>query len=177
VAEDEPVGPVTAYGASKAAAAVVAGWYGARLPVTLLRLFNVYGEGEPLPRLGPAIVDGARRGRPVPLTACRQVRDMTYAGDVAEAFWRAAAGPPETDRLRVLNVGTGTPVVLERYVAALAAELEGRGLPPVLRIGALPYRPDEAMTYLPAVGRLRDTLGWLPPTTLAQGLARMVDGW
>jgi nucleoside-diphosphate-sugar epimerase len=173
--ETDPLGPFTPYGVSKAAAALVAGHYAATLPVMLLRLFNLYGEGEPSPRLAPSIIAAARKGEPVELTRGQQVRDMTYVGDAAEAFWRALSVPFDPPGLRVLNVGTGRAVTVNEFVALLAGHLTRRGLEPVLLPGARPYRPSEPMTYLPDTERLRATLGWSPPTSLEQGLTWMLQ--
>ncbi len=174
VRESDPIAPFTPYGLAKAAASLVAAYYATLLPVTLLRLFSIYGEGEAASRLVPSIIRAAVAGEPVALTGCRQIRDMTYVTEAAEAFWRALAHCGDDGALRVVNVGTGRAVVLREVVDTLVALLAARGVRPVVRVGARPYRPEEPMTYLPAVDRLTTMLGWRPSLSVEEGLSRQV---
>lgn len=175
VTEDDPVAPASAYGVSKACAALVAAHFADRLAITLLRLFSVYGEGEREPRLIPSIISSARRDASVNLTGCEQIRDFTSVGDVAEGFWRVLASAHAPGELRVLNIGTGRPMPLRALVEALAFLLRERGLSPRPVFGAIPYRPGEPMTYVASVERLEATLNWRPTTAVETGLRRAVE--
>ena len=172
--ESDPLLPNSAYGASKAAATAVASFYAARMPVTVLRPFSIYGAGEPAGRLAAYVIAKTRAGEPVDLTPGEQLRDYAEVGDVAEAFWRALAQPPPIGVLRALNVASGEVITLRAFVEAVADALRGSGLKPDLRFGARPYRSDEMMNYTAGISLLRDTLGWAPSTPLATGLARML---
>lgn len=174
LSEDDPLEPPTAYGVSKAAASVSACWYARRRPVTVLRLFNVYGAGEPLPRLIPTIIDSARAGRSVELSACTQVRDYVYVEDVARLFWLALVEAPSVGAARIVNVGSGQPMVLRQYVEELAAALRERGLQPDLRFGARPTRPGDPLLLTGDLTRLGRTFDWRPTTTFAIGIRRTV---
>ena len=165
--ESDPLLPNSAYGASKAAAAAVASFYAARLPVTVLRPFSIYGAGEPAGRLAAYVIAKTRAGEPVDLTPGAQLRDYAEVGDVAEAFWHALAQPPPVGTLRALNVGAGEIITLRAFVEAVADALCGSGLAPDLRFGARPYRSDEMMNYTADISLLRTTLGWTPPTPLS----------
>jgi nucleoside-diphosphate-sugar epimerase len=162
------------YSASKIAAAIVAQHYTHRVPITVLRVFSVYGVGEPLPRLAPYIVQQTLHGTPVDLTACEQVRDYLDADEVAVGFLRAAANPPTDGELRVLNLGTGHGITLQDFVAQIGTALTDAGYTPRFNFGARPYREDEAMHAVADVTRLRETLGWVPTTTPATGIPRAV---
>ena len=173
--EDDPCEPPVAYGVSKAAGALAAGWYARDMPITILRLFNVYGAGEPLPRLFPSIVRAARTRRALDLSPCTQIRDYTYVEDVARLFWLALADPPPVGSPRVLNVGSGRPAPLRRFVDELAVALRERGLEPDLRIGASPGRPGEPTMLVPDLTRLAATLPWSATTTFEDGIRRTLD--
>ena len=172
--ENDALLPNSAYGASKAAATAIASFYAARLPVTVLRPFSIYGAGEPAGRLAAYVIAKTRAGEPVDLTPAEQLRDYAEVGDVAEAFWRALAQPPAIGALRALNVGSGEVITLRAFVEAVADVLRRAGFTPDLRFGARPYRSDEMMNYTADISLLRSTLGWTPPTPLATGLARML---
>ena len=173
--ETDEIGPVTAYGVSKAAATFTAQLYASRMPITVLRIFNMFGAGEREPRLLPYIVGRTKQGLPTDLTPGEQVRDYIYAGDVAECFWRILCAPPASGGLRVLNVGCGRNITLRRFVELIASELKERGLAASPAFGARPYRSDEVMFFTPSVLRLRETLGWLPDCDIKTNMARTVD--
>jgi nucleoside-diphosphate-sugar epimerase len=144
------------------------------MPVTLLRLFSIYGPGEQEPRLLPYLIGCARRGQPVELTSCEQVRDYTHVADAAESFWRALASSPRTSGLRVLNIGTGVPVTLKQFVLYVADALRKEGMMSELIFGAKPYRPGEPMTYTADVSLAEATLEWLPSSALKADIRRAV---
>ena len=173
--ENEPLEPFSPYGVSKAAATLVARFYARKMPITVLRLFSVYGPGEKSPRLAPYIIECVMRGEPVELTQCEQLRDYTYVADVAESFWRALSKAPQPGNLRIINVASGHAVTLREYVETLAAQLRLRGYEPRLHFGAKPYRRDEPMTYLADVSFINKALGWQPSISLQDGLRIMVN--
>lgn len=105
--ETDPLQPFTPYGLSKAVSSVIAAYYAAKMPVTVLRLFSIYGTGERAPRLVPYIIEAAVKGESILLTACEQQRDYTFVDDIAEAFFRVGSRPPTDKQLSILNVRLG----------------------------------------------------------------------
>ena len=173
--DDDPVFPTSPYGISKAAAAFCAAIYAKRMPVTVLRIFNVYGPGERLPRLLPYIVENAKLGNVAELTACEQVGDFVFVNDVATLFLRALERSPQDRRLRILNVGSDSPAPLKRFVTIMLEVLHEKGLDPEVKFGARPYRVGEPMYYAADITRLLATLGHLPRTTLDAGVRQSVE--
>jgi nucleoside-diphosphate-sugar epimerase len=174
IREVDPVAPASPYGMAKAAATLCAMAFSSSLPLAVLRLFNVYGPGERLPRIAPYMIEQARRGDPIELTGCEQVRDFVYVEDAAEAFWRALANTEQAGNVRVVNVGSGSAVPLRTFVECLAAILRRDGLKVDLRFGARPYRAGEPMFYAADTTRLQGWLGWLPRTPLSEGVLQTV---
>ena len=172
--EDDALSAALPYSVSKIAASTVAEHYASRLPITILRVFSVYGVGEPLPRLAPYIVEQTLKGEPVDLTPCEQVRDYVNVDDVAAGFLRAMSHPPTDGRLRVLNLGTGRGVTLRDFVEQIGAALVTHGYQPQLNFGARPYRPTEAMHAVADVTQLQAALNWTPQTPLAEGIPATV---
>jgi UDP-glucose 4-epimerase len=171
--EDDPIGPNSDYGASKVAAFAVAAKFGARLPLTWVRLFSLYGPGEKEPRLAPYVIGCVRRGQPLELTAGEQVRDYTSVLDAAEALLRALVQPPARE-MRVVNFASESVVTLREFVQVLAEQLAAHGLCPVLKFGAKPYRPNEMMNYSANIERWKSLFGWQAQRTLTQGLSEML---
>ena len=172
--EDDPICPSSPYGISKVAATLCAANHSAHIPITVLRIFNVYGPGERLPRLLPYIVKNAKLGLPVDLTACDQVRDFIYVNDLASIFWRALESAPQKGRLRILNVGSGLALSLKGFVHLVMRELERQGIKAQIEFGARPYRSGEPMYYVANPSRLKEVLGCIPGTSLEVGVTETV---
>jgi len=135
-----------------------------------VRLFTVYGPGERSGRLLPSIIAAARAGSDLPLTSGEQRRDFTYVEDVAEGLLRLGLLPGPVPG--PVHLATGTLESVRRFVeraaavAGLAAER--------LRFGELPGRPDEMAHGAVSIARLRELCGWVPATTIEEGVRRTI---
>ena len=138
-----PLQPVLSYPVSKAAAsAAFAGLAREKgLRLQLLRIFQVFGEGESPKRFWPSLRRAALAGEDFSMSAGTQIRDFIEVGEVAAAFVSALeregveAGKPQQR-----NVGTGRACTLLEFATAWWAQWEaaGRLLP-----GAVPLRAGE----------------------------------
>jgi UDP-glucose 4-epimerase len=156
VAEDRPLAPKNAYGASKAAGEhycrAVQNTFA--LDVSVLRLANVYGAGD-RDRVIPIWLDRARRGEDLELYGGDQVIDFVPVRLVIEALLRAAeqslGGQP-------VNVGSGIGTSLcdlATRVQSLPGATAGRRI--------LPARSVEVTRFVADVTRMRSLLGIEPP--------------
>lgn len=162
--------PQTVYGRSKLAATEHLQHCGSTtgLRAVTARLFTVYGPGEHDGRLLPALIAGARSGRPVELTAGEQRRDFTYVEDVAEGLLRlgVSGAPPGA----AINLATGR-LTSVRAFAEMAAAILGI-VPSGLNFGAAALRADEMFHGPVAIDRLRELTAWTPPADLSLGIRR-----
>ena len=169
VSEDAPKRPVSPYGIDKYASELALDYYSAvhDVPTTSLRFFNVYGPRQdpssPYSGVISIFTDRARAGRPLTIFGDgSQTRDFVYVGDVVRAII-AAAG--DGNSRVVANVGTG----VETSVVALARTIvEICGNTSKIE-HALP-RSGEILKSLARVDRLREQLGIVAETKLADGL-------
>jgi UDP-glucose 4-epimerase len=141
----------------------------------VLRIFNVYGPGERLPRLLPYIVENARSGQPIELTSCEQVRDFVYVRDLASLFWRALECPSADGQVRILNAGSGTAVRLKDFVCIAIRALAKQGIRAQIEFGARPHKESEPMYYVSNTSRLRSTLGDLQFTAFDTGIEQTLE--
>ena len=84
----QPLAPVSPYAASKASAdlAVLSYIKTYGLPARILRMTNVYGEGQYREKLIPKTLDCLRRGRPIPIHgAGTSIRHWLWVKDAADA--------------------------------------------------------------------------------------------
>jgi nucleoside-diphosphate-sugar epimerase len=138
-----PLQPLLSYPISKAAASVAFTGLAREkgLKLQLLRIFQVYGEGEGEKRFWPSLRRAAFAGEDFPMSAGTQVRDFIEAGEVASAFLEAAeAEGVEAGKPQQRNVGTGRA----RTLLDFASEWWERwGATGKLLPGVLPARAGE----------------------------------
>jgi dTDP-L-rhamnose 4-epimerase len=141
------------------------------LPVTILRYFNVYGEGQSLcnPYTGVVAIFSSRlrAGRSLAIYEHDQpLRDFVHVADVVAANLKAltAAVPSGT----VINIGTGDSLTIGTLARTLggalgvAARCEDTG----------EYRIGDILACVADRTRAGRLLGWEPQVGLAEGLGR-----
>jgi nucleoside-diphosphate-sugar epimerase len=110
--------PTLTYPVSKAAAstALLGLARHLNLRLQLLRIFQVFGEGEAATRFWPSLRAAAREGRDFPMSAGVQVRDFIEVTDVAAQFVAALDfSRVEPGRPQVRNTGTGRAQTLLEF--------------------------------------------------------------
>lgn len=136
------------------------------LPVTSLRLFNVYGlrsrtTGSYGAMFGVFLAQ-LLAGKPLTVVGDgEQARDFTHVSDVVDAFIRAANSP----RSGVYNVGTGKPVTVNRIVELL-------GSPAVVH---LPKRPGEPQVTQADPTRIALNLNWRGCVSIEAGVVELIS--
>lgn len=162
--------PDTLYGRSKLAGteALLHCRRASSLKAVAARLFTVFGPGELECRLIPTLIRAAGHEAEIPLTAGEQRRDFTYVEDVAEGLVRLGASGEHP--APIVNLATGR-LLQVRDAVTIAADLLGIAHNR-LGFGALPTRPEEMAIEAVSVRRLRHWIGWVPPTTCAEGVQK-----
>ena len=146
---DAPLEPTQSYPTSKAAASIAFCGLAREknLRLLVLRIFQVFGEGELEIRLWPSLHRAALAGEDFPMTLGEQVRDFISVEQVAQVFVAALArNDLEPGKPIIENLGTGHSQTLRQFAEHWWKHWNARGQ---LKFGALPYRPNETMRYLP----------------------------
>jgi UDP-glucose 4-epimerase len=143
-----------------------------------LRPFHFFGEGQFDQNFWPGLRKAALAGEDFPMTLGEQIRDFIPVETVATRFLeeaigmvesgdrrseigkdqeRSSASPNEERRtrneepeskIRITNVGTGHPQTLREFAETWWAKWRATGK---LKIGAVPYRENKVMRYVPHV--------------------------
>ncbi|MCZ8277726.1 MAG: NAD(P)-dependent oxidoreductase [Acetobacteraceae bacterium] len=167
--ETRPIAPATPYGEAKAALArrlTEMAEARARFSVTWARLFHLFGEGENPARLVPSIMIALRAGREAQCSSGRPVRDFISTQIAAAAISALAI----SDVTGPVNIASGAPISIAA-MARLIAQIAGR--PYLLRLGALPDRPNEPAYMVAHTGRLRREVGFTAPVSLSAELTKL----
>ncbi|BDS06764.1 CDP-abequose synthase [Oceaniferula spumae] len=148
---DAGLEPVSSYPASKAAASVAFHSLACeeKLELLILRIFQVFGEGELETRFWPSLRKAALAGEDFPMSPGLQVRDFINVTEVAAGFVKAL----ERKDLRpgepvIENLGSGNPRSLIEFAKA---EWHNLGATGKLLPGAVPMRANEVMRFVPVV--------------------------
>lgn len=166
------------YGSSKAAGGLLASAIAQCLNVNLrlLRVFNVYGPGEPAFRLLPSLWRNLRQGQRVSLSAGSQIRDFVNVNDVVEAVLQAGgsalAGSPG-DRVAIWNVCTGKGTTVRKF-AELVASIMGVSRE-LLGFGDFPMRDDEIPWLVGSPEKIHAELHWKAELDVEMGLRNALD--
>jgi len=144
-----PLIPTQTYPASKAAASISLIQWALQKKVSLsvLRLFQIYGEGEFKSRLWPTLIDSASRGIDIKMTKGEQVRDFLYVKDAARIILDTIKNQKE-NQIIVRNIGSGIPLMIREFAEKIWSENKAKGK---LLIGSIPYRDGEVMRYVPDI--------------------------
>lgn len=147
---DAPLEPTGAYHASKAAATMAALGLATdhKLKLSIVRPFHVYGEGEDENRLWPSIRRAALSGADLPMTNGMQIRDFLDVGDLASIFLNLCSNPPCAGSPIIINAGKGRPLTIKEFAESWWRQWDAKGK---ILFGALPYRKDEVMRYVPKI--------------------------
>lgn len=170
--EDMVLDPISPYSCSKVAATLLCKTWadlGAK-PITILRLFLVYGPAQGREKFLPQLIEAGLSGRPLRMTAGEQRREYTYIDDIIEGFLLAGKKPSAGGR--VLNLGSGRDIALRELVAKVESIL---GRPVVRDDVILPYRKNEIPRIVGDHSRAEEELGWRPATGLDSGLAKTIE--
>ena len=166
--EDHPIRPISPYGLSKW---TLEQYLPILLPdsmgVKVLRPANVYGpRQDPHGESGVVAIFASKmvRGEPVVIFGDGEhTRDYVYVGDVVDAHDLVL----ESGESLTVNIGTGVETSVNELFRAMADEL-GYTMPPQ----RADERPGDVRRICLDPTRARDMLGWLPSTSLAEGLRK-----
>jgi len=163
--------PASPYAAAKLAAGAYARMFHALYgtPAVCLRIFMVYGPGQPDTRkLVPYVTTSLLRDEAPALSSGARRVDWIYVDDVVEAF--VAAAVAEGVEGRTIDVGSGELVTVRSVVERLVALIRPSVAP---RFGAVAERALEQEPVAdPAPAAA--LLGWRPRVPLDEGLRRTV---
>jgi UDP-glucose 4-epimerase len=175
LAETTSPEPASPYAVSKLAAEYYVQTIGALwgIETVVLRVFNAYGPGQPLPAAHPPVIphflrQTARNGSVIIHGQGQQTRDFVYVDDVVEAMV-ASATAPSIDR-QVLNIGSGTETSI-RTLAQHVVEAVGVGVEWI-------YMADQdpgPSRMCADISLAKKKLGYNPRVSLQEGLGLMIS--
>lgn len=171
--ETDVLEPVDFYGVAKAAATLSCRCFAnlRSLPVSILRLFAVYGYYEEHTRLIPAVIRASLLGENPRLLSPSSVRDFIFVEDVIDAFLKAASARKRPCG-EIFNVGFGKQYTTLEVVSKII-ELAGANVRPLWGSSETRAR-QEPKLWVSDPSKTRRRLGWEPKYDLERGLDKTI---
>ena len=163
--------PVSPYGVTKLAAEQLCTLYASNfgVPTVSLRYFTVYGPRQRTDMALRRMIDLTLAGRPFVLYGDGSVaRSFTYVADVVDANVAALFGDPPPGS--VVNVANDRTVSMSELIELVSAVLGAE-----VRLDRRPTADGDARRTGGSTELARELLGWTPSTSLADGVAAMVE--
>ncbi len=170
--EAHPVSCRNPYAWSKRAGELLCEAYHAdfKVPVTLLRPFNVYGPGQPNHQLMPYLVAQAMEGDTISLADLEPKRDWLWIGDLVSAM--LAIVTKSSGKFDIFNVGYGESKSVVEIVDEVVAQLGPRKI-----VCRNEVRRNEIPDCVCDARRFMSEFSWAPTTSLSEGVAQIVQSW
>ena len=165
--EGTALAPVSPYGVTKLSAEHLCRAYAAiyAFPLTILRLFSVYGPRQRSDMAYHRFIEALLLGQPITIYGDgEQRRSNTYIEDCVQGIVRAFEAP-ERSVGETFNIGGGEVVTINQALETLAS-LVGRT--PQVRFA--PARPGDQWYTAADIGKAERLLGYAPSTPVVVGL-------
>jgi UDP-glucose 4-epimerase len=168
--EDHPLNPTSPYARSKVMGEnlLKAFHEDYRLKCTILRPFNIYGEGQSDNFLIPTILKQIAHGK-IELVDPEPKRDFLYITDMVDAYLKA--GEFDSGNFEIFNIGAGLSYAVDEIVQ-MVMEIWGQQVEVSYKHSR---RRNEIMNVIANVQKAQNKLGWTPKVALKEGLKKYVE--
>ena len=174
--EDDRLAPASIYAATKLAQEdlVRVACSSLGIPSAILRLQNVFGEGQSLKNPYTGILSifstRIRLGLPLPIFEDgNETRDFVHVADVASAIMRRCEHPDEGGV--TLNIGSGEPVSIITMAKLLCRTMGSKIEPQITG----QYRIGDIRHNFADISRAQHVLGFAPAVPITKGVERFCD--
>ena len=141
-----------------------------RVPVTVIRPFNIYGPGQAKHFLIPTIIGQVKGGGSIRVMDLAPKRDFLHVDDLVRLLISTAARSDKPFRL--VNAGSGESHSVEEIVA-LVQEFAGTNLKV---LDEQKTRYEELNDVRADVALAQKEFGWTPRISLREGIEQLVRG-
>jgi nucleoside-diphosphate-sugar epimerase len=167
IKEDFPIQSRDPYSHSKYLAEQICSYYSNNLSVrcVVLRLFNVFGHGQPDYFLISYLINRAKSGEEILLKSPHSVRDFIYVSDVVQALINAACY--KDGEFNIFNIGSGAGIKVIDILKCIEQISKKK----------VKYKTDSKYNdsfpvAIADISNSKEELGWKPEITLLEGLRK-----
>jgi nucleoside-diphosphate-sugar epimerase len=171
--EEHPTCPQSTYATSKLAADRLCYTlhHEQRLPVIIMRQFNVYGPRETHPYVIPELISQLSLGNKAKLGNVEARRDLTYVDDAAHGAVRLMKCDEAMGK--VVNLGSGVDWSVAELAKVIGNQLGWDEID--ITIDKARLRPLDVNRLYCDNTRIKQMIGWTPEISLVDGLRKTID--
>ena len=137
-------------------------------PVTILRLYLVYGPNQDANRVIPVTIINALKNKKFNCSNGSQLRDFTYIDDIVSAIIKTLKNSKSSGE--IINIGSGNPISIKKVIIKIC-ELIKSGKP---QFGKIKLRNDEIIKLYPNINKSRKILNWKSQISIEKGLKKTI---
>ena len=139
-----------------------------KLPVVILRPFNLYGLGQNENFLIPSIIKQIKSGK-IELNDPRPKRDLLYIDDFVAAILKIIKY--DFSNFDIFNVGSGASLSVEEIVNTIKNVMQSKAETVFKNI----YRPNEVMNTVADNSKISKQFDWKPNIKFSKAIKMMMD--
>ena len=137
-------------------------------PITILRLYLVYGPKQDINRLIPFTIISALKKVKFNCSAGKQFRDFIYIDDLVSAIVKTLRSKKTNGE--IINIGSGNPINVKKLILKICKLAKG-GKP---QFGKVSLRKDEILKLYPSLNKVKKILNWQAQVNLDKGLKKTI---
>ena len=140
-----------------------------KFPVTIVRLYQVYGPYQDLNRFLPIIINSCKDNKDFPCSHGKQFRDFLYINDLIDAIFLILKNPKAEGE--IFNLGFGKPLKIKNIINKILSYYKS-GNP---QFGKIKLRKEEQIKIYPDIYKARSILKWKPKVNFLKGLHKTIQ--
>ena len=138
-------------------------------PVTILRLYLVYGPYQDTNRLIPITIMNAINNNKFSCSKGNQLRDFLYVDDLVNLIIKVLKSKNLNGE--IINVGSGKPISVKKLILKICKLSKG-GYP---QFGKISLRKDEILNLYPNLTKIKKKIKWSAKIDIEKGLNKTIN--
>ena len=137
-------------------------------PITILRLYFVYGPYQDINRFIPIIIDGCLKNLKFDTSDWKQLRDFLYVDDLIYLIFKVFEN--KNSKGEIFNIGSGKPQSIKKIINLIRNKIK-RGRP---NFGKINLRNDEILKIYHDISKAKKILNWRQNISFRIGLNKTI---
>lgn len=140
-----------------------------RFPVTVLRLYNIYGPHQDINRFIPIVINSCKIKKDFPCSHGRQSRDFLYISDLIEVIFLTMKN--SSVKGEIINIGSGIPIKIKDIIKNIANHYKSGN--PIFN--KIKLRKEETLLVYPNLDKVKKILKWKAKINIVTGLKKTIE--
>lgn len=139
-----------------------------KFPVTVLRLYQIYGPNQDQNRFIPFVINSCKNDIKFKCSSGKQYRDFLYIDDLIKAIFLCINNNKTFGK--IINIGTGVPIKIKDIIKTIV-RIYKSGRP---QYNKVKIRKEELLLTYPDITTAKRILKWTPKILFKEGLNRTI---